>query len=689
MAKKITIALAGNPNSGKTSIFNNLTGARQHVGNYPGVTVEKKTGVLKHKGYQVDLVDLPGTYSLSAHSLDELVARNFLIEEKPDVVIDIIDASNLERNLYLATQLIELGVPLVLVFNMSDLAEAQGFVIDKDKLSQLLGTPIVFTVATKRLGMNELLDKAIDVSLGVTDLTGTVINYGKEIQEELTKIEDLLIQDKNLSPKYFSRWLAVKLLENDGEIIKTVKLSPYAQEILTQSEKSVAHLGQIFGDSTEAIIADRRYGFISGACSESIQRTFEVRHTTSDEIDKVLVNRVLGLPIFLGLMWLVFKFAFTLSQPLMRLIETAQGFLAGALANVLPESGLIQSLVVDGLISGVGSVLVFVPVIFLLFLALAILEDSGYMARAAFIMDRLMHKIGLHGRSFIPMLLGFGCNLPAIMATRSIADRKDRLVTILVTPFMSCGARLPVYMLLVGAFFSERIAGNILFSLYLLGILVAVIMAKLFRRYIFKGEAAPFVMELPPYRLPTAKGLFIHMWEKGSVYLKKAGTIIFAGSMLFWALSNFGPNIPEQANARQRLEHSYAAGLGKAVAPVFEPLGFGDWKISVGLVGGFIAKEIVVSTLGTLHAAEPKQQGLRQALQNQTRPDGTKVYTPLAAFSLMVFILLYLPCLSVLAVIKRETNSWRWPVFVAGYTSVVAWLAAFLIYQGGSLLGLG
>lgn len=716
MSKKITIALTGNPNSGKTTVFNNLTGAHQHVGNYPGVTVEKKEGDLKYKDYEINVVDLPGTYSLTAHSIDEIVARDFIIEEKPDVVIDIIDSSNLERNLYLAIQLMELGIPLILAFNMSDLAEKQGLKIDKDKLSELFGVPIVFTIATKKIGMNELLDEAIKLFEGKIKLRRATVGYGREIEKEIKNIEDILTKDKGLVEKYPSRWLAVKLLENDGEVIKKVKESPYKDEILSQAEKSTTYLQKILGDTPEAIIADRRYGFISGACSEAVEveTSYEVRHTLSDKIDKILLNRVLGLPIFLGLMWLVFKFTFKLSEPLMGWIETGQEWLSSLFAKFLPEGSAIQSLVVDGIIGGVGSVLVFVPVIFLLFLAIAFLEDSGYMARAAFIMDKLMHKIGLHGRSFIPMLLGFGCNVPAIMATRTIEDRKDRLVTILVNPFISCGARLPVYTLFIGAFFSERIAGNILFSLYLLGVVVAIIMAKIFRKFLFKGESSPFVMELPPYRLPTIKGLLIHMWERGSVYLKKAGTIIFAGCVLVWFLSNFPWNpqyskdydsLIEQAQgneelitqlenekAFEKLEKSYAGRLGKAIAPIFKPLGFDDWKVSVGLVGGFIAKEIVVGTLGTLHSvgeADEESESLRKALQEETRPDGSKLYTPLVAYALMVFVLLYIPCIATIAVIKRETNSWTWPLFAAFYTTAVAWIVAFIIYHVGKFLGLG
>jgi ferrous iron transport protein B len=714
MSKKLTIALAGNPNSGKTTVFNNLTGARQHVGNYPGVTVEKKEGNLKYKDYDINMIDLPGTYSLTAYSMDEIVARNFVVEEKPDVVIDIIDASNLERNLYLATQFMELGVPLVIALNMSDVADKQGLMIDKARLSELLGTPLVFTVATKKQGMYELLDEAIKLAEGKTKLRKTTVGYGKEIQEEITKLEDILIKDKSLIQKYPSRWLAVKLLENDSEVIKKVKESLYSNEILAQVEKSTAHLKRIFGDTPEAIIADRRYGFISGACNEAVKSTYEVRHTMSDKIDKVLINRILGLPIFLGLMWLVFKITFKFSEPLMGWVEAGQEWLGNLFGGLLPEGSAIQSLVVDGIIGGVGSVLVFVPIIFLLFLAIAILEDSGYMARAAFIMDRLMHKIGLHGRSFIPMLLGFGCNIPAIMATRTIEDRRDRLVTILVNPFMSCGARLPVYTLFIGAFFSERIAGNVLFSLYILGIIIAIVMANVFRKYLFRGEAAPFVMELPPYRIPTIKGLFIHMWERGAVYLKKAGTIIFAGCVLVWVLSNFPWNPQyskdydtliqraqgneelitqlENEKAFEKMGKSYAGRLGKAIAPIFKPLGFDHWKVSVGLIGGFIAKEIVVGTLGTLYSVgetDEESETLREALQNEIRPDGSKMYNPLVAYGLMVFVLLYLPCVASIAVIKRETNSWRWPIFTVFYMTAVAWIVAFIVYQGGRLLGLG
>ncbi len=712
--KKITIALAGNPNCGKSTIFNNLTGERQRVGNYPGVTVEKKEGELEYKDYHITVVDLPGTYSLTAYSVDEIVARNFIIEDKPDVVIDIIDSSNLERNLYLATQFMELGVPLILAFNMSDIAEKQGLFIDKKRLSELLGTLIVPTVATKQEGMSELIEEVINLIEGKTNLRRTTVGYGREIQEELTKLDEILIKDESLIKKYPSRWLAVKLLEDDSEVIKKAKESSFTEEILSQVEKSTQHLKGIFGDDPEAIIADRRYGFISGACSEAIQRGYEVRHTISDQIDTILLNKVFGLPIFLIIMWIVFKFTFTLSGPLMGWIERGQEWLGQSVSHMLSGYSIIQSLVVDGIIGGVGNVIVFLPIIALLFLAISLLGDTGYMARAAFLMDRLMHKIGLHGRSFIPLLLGFGCNLPAILATRTIEDRKDRFVTILINPFMSCGARLTVYTLFIGAFFNEKIAGNILFSIYLLGVIVAIVMAKIFRRYLFKGEAAPFVMELPPYRLPTIKGLLTHMWGMVFVYLRKAATIIFAGCIIVWFLTNFPWNSDSSKNydtmilnaqgsqhlvtqmedekLKEKLENSYAGRIGKAIAPLFKPLGFDDWKISVGLVGGFIAKEIVVGTLGTLHAvgdADMESETLRQALQNERRSDGSRIYNPLVAYSLMVFVLLYVPCLATVAVIKSETNSWKWPLFSIFYSTTIAWLASFVIYQGGRLLGFG
>ncbi len=714
--EKIKIALAGNPNSGKTTIFNNITGARQRVGNYPGVTVEKKEGSATHEGHQLSVVDLPGTYSLTAYSIEELVARDFIINEKPDVVIDVIDASNLERNLYLAVQLIELGVPLVLAFNMSDVAEQRGMKLDLELLSKLLGAPIILTVGHKRRGHEELLETAMKVARGEITYPPVKISYGKRIDQQLDSIEALVEADPGFTGRRTARWVALKLLENDGRVFADVKSAALADSV----RAGMVHIQKIAGDSPETVIAERRYGFISGACQEAVRTSVELRHDRSDRIDAVLTNKVLGLPIFLGLMWMMFKFTFVASEPFMGWIENAFAFLGESIGQFLPEEGAIHSLVVDGVIGGVGGVLVFVPIIGLLFLFMAVLEATGYMARAAFIMDKYMHKVGLHGQSFIPMILGFGCTVPGIMACRVIPDRRDRLVTILVTPFMSCGARLPIYGLFIGAFFAAN-GGTVLFSLYALGILVALLSAKLLRKFVLKGTASPLVMELPPYRVPTVRGVLLQTWEQVRMYLKKAGTIILLGSVLIWFLSSF-PWAPdyttdydaETARAQEahqgdsenleaavkrievrmhaeKLQKSYAGAVGRALEPLIRPLGF-DWKIGVALVGGLVAKEVVVSTLGTLYSvseADEESQSLRGRLQNARWPDGEKVYTPLAAFTLMVFSLLYLPCFAALAVVKKETGTWKWPLFVLAYTTIVAWIISFVVYQVGSAFQVG
>ncbi|MEW6215090.1 MAG: ferrous iron transport protein B [Nitrospirota bacterium] len=495
------------------------------------------------------------------------------------------------------------------------------------------------------------------------------------------------------------------------------------QKILDQVRRSGEHLKGIFGDDIETIISERRYGFISGICKQVVTRPMEERLTTSDKIDRIVINRVLGIPIFLLFMWLMFKFTFIVSEVPMGWVETGQEWLGDMVGGIFPEGSILGSLITDGVIGGVGSVIIFVPLIFTLFFCIAILEDSGYMARAAFVMDRFMHKIGLHGRSFIPMILGFGCNIAGIMACRTIEQKRDRFTTILVNPFMSCGARLPVYALLIGAFFPEK-GGTVLYSIYILGIVIAIIMARIFRKYFFPGPPSPFVMELPPYRMPTIKGVIIHMWERGVLYLKKAGTIIFAGCVLVWFLSNFPWNPGyskdydalkqkaeadfasglftkdamdetianlENEQAREKMQRSYMGSLGRIIEPVVKPLGF-DWKIGVGLFGGFIAKEIVVGTLGTLYAvgeADEESVPLRERIQADTwRPDGRKIFTPLTAFTLMVFTLLYIPCVASIAVIYRETNSWKWPLFAAGYTTALAWILSFMVYQGGKLIGL-
>jgi ferrous iron transport protein B len=701
--ERVRIALAGNPNSGKTSVFNAMTGARQHVGNYPGVTVEHKEGLRKIDGVELTIVDLPGTYSLTAHSEDELVARDFIVEEKPDAVIAVVDASNLERNLYLATQLLELEVPLVLDFNMSDLAESLGYRFDYERLSALLAAPIVPTVGNRCQGIDRLLRAAVEVARGPQGCQEHIVKYGREVEAEIEKLEALLDGESALEG-YPTRWLAVKLLESDEEVCRKVSESGAGSNaILAQADKSIRHLEGVYDDAPAVIMAEARYGFISGACQEAVQSTVQSRHDASDLIDKVVTSRLLGIPVFLALMWAVFQLTFKLGESPMGWIESGFEWLGGAVASVLPE-GLLQSLIVDGIIGGVGGVLVFLPNILLLFLAIAFLEDSGYMARAAFIMDRLMHKIGLHGKSFIPLLLGFGCTIPAVMATRTLENRRDRLVTILVAPLMSCGARLPVYILLTGAFFGAQ-AGNVIFSLYMLGIILAIVMAKVFRKFLLPGPSTPFVMELPPYRVPTLKGILIHMWERAGLYLKKAGTIILAISVVIWALSAFPRRLELRADYETRmgaaateeaaagleeefsavqLERSYAGKIGHAIAPALKPIGLGDWRIGTALFAGLGAKEVVVSTMGTLYSlgeTDEESEALRGALKQD--------YNKLQAYALMVFVLLYIPCVAAVAVIKRETNSWGWAGFSVLYTTALAWVVSLVVYQGGMLLGLG
>ncbi len=688
MNERITIALAGNPNSGKTTVFNSLTGARQHVGNYPGVTVEKKEGTCRHQGREIHVVDLPGTYSLTAYSLDELVARNFVIDEKPDVVVDVVDASNLERNLYLTIQFIELGVPVVVALNMSDVANAEGKDIDAELLSQLIGVPVVPTVGTKGEGMQALLDTVVRV-VERHERPRVSPALGHELEEHIREVTDALVAGgvpDDLRP----RWVAIKLLEDDSEVHELVQQhsanGAQLDELVLTARR---HIEQVVGDDAEIALADRRYGFIAGACREAVSLGQRQRLDWSDAIDSIVANRVLGIPIFLGFMWALFELVFRLGAPPMEWIEAAFTWLGAQVAIILPEGGL-QSLVVDGIIGGVGGVLVFLPQILLLFLGIAFLEDTGYMARAAFVVDRVMHAIGLHGKSAIPLLIGFGCSVPAVMATRTLESRRDRLTTMFIVPLMSCSARLPVYVLFAGAFFAPAVAGKVILSLYVLGAAVAILLAKVFRKYLLRGPVTPFVMELPPYRMPTVKGVLIHMWERGWLYVKKAGTIILAASIVMWFLLSYPPppasvaDLPENQQAAATLAHSYAGRIGRLVEPVIRPLGF-DWKVGIGLVAGFAAKEIVVATFATVYSlgeTDEHSVDLRDALQRDPQ------FSPLVAYALMVFVLLYVPCMATVAVIKRETNSWGWALFVILYTCVVAWVGAFLVSQGGRLLGL-
>ncbi len=684
MAKKRTVALVGNPNCGKTTVFNALTGSRQHVGNWPGKTVEKKEGNFDYMGYEIEVVDLPGTYSLTAYSLEELIARDYIVDEKPDIVVDIIDSTNLERNLYLATQLIELGTAVILAFNMTDLADKEGLRIDIKKISNFLKVPIIRITASKGIGLDKLKDAIVDTitnknKISPKDKTPT-INYGTEVEEHLNEFTEVIDKNITLPKKYNSRWIALKLLENDEEVISLIKTIKNSEIALSEAKKIRKHLKNIFGEDIETIIADARYGFIHGIVKEAVEKPID-RVSLSDQIDRVVTNRILGIPIFLGMMFLMFHMTFEVAAPLSDYVDGFIGFIGGQLVGLL-ESGnapeWLISLIVDGVIAGVGSVLVFVPFIFMLFFIIAILEDSGYMARAAFVMDRVMHKIGLHGKSFIPMIIGFGCNVPAIMATRVLESKKDRILTILINPFMSCGARLPVYILFVAAFFPER-GSMIVYSLYILGIIVAIIMGFILKKIFFKGLSSPFVMELPPYRLPTLRGTITHVWERGWLFIKKAGTVIFTTMIIIWLLAALPPGVEYGS------EKSGVGMIGKAIAPVFSPLGFGDWKSSVSLFFGFVAKEVVVGSFGVLYAIEDVESPVGEEtligeLQN--------TFTPLSAYAFLVFVLLYAPCMVAIAVIKREIG-WKWAAFTAIYTTAVAWVAAFIVYQGGMLLGFG
>jgi ferrous iron transport protein B len=686
--KKITVALAGNPNSGKTSVFNMLTGAHHHVANYPGTTVEIEEGLCKHNGLRITVVDLPGTYGLTTFSAEELVARNFLIDRKPDVVVDVIDSSNVERNLYLATQLIEIGTPLVLAFNMSDVASQRGVVFDTDRLSALLEAPIVPTVASKDKGRVALLDAIVAVANTAQKPRTHRISYGDEIENAIGQIETLVRSEHpGLAAQYGSHWVALKLLEQDSDLLSKVQSRP----LLDILDREIGRLKILFRDDPEIIIADKRYGFISGACQETVKTTIELRHTTSDLADAVLTHRVLGLPIFLLLMYLVFYLTFSLAAWPMAWLEHLFGFLSASLADLWPPNtdNWLRSLLIDGIIPGVGGILVFLPNILILFLAIALLEDSGYMARAAFIMDRLMHKIGLHGKSFIPMLIGFGCSVPAIMATRILENRRSRFTTIMVLPLMSCGARLTIYGLLIPAFFPHNWQGPVLWLIYLTGIVLAVIAAKVLRLTVFRGEAADFVMELPPYRVPTAKSILIHTWLRGWMYLKKAGTIILAFSIILWAAMSYPRLAPQSLvgltadEARHaQLANSFIGRLGCAIEPIIRPLGF-DWKIGTALIGSAAAKELFVSQLGIIYAVSSHEDSaavptLRQHLQDD--------YSPLVGLCIMLFCLISSPCVATVAITRSETDSTLWAIFQFFSLTALGYIVTFVVYQIGTLL---
>jgi ferrous iron transport protein B len=703
LAESVKIALAGNPNSGKTTIFNALTGAHQHVGNYPGVTVEVKSGSLTRDTARITIVDLPGTYSLTALSEEELVARNFLIDEKPDVVIDVVDATSLERQLYLAIQLIELGAKLVLAFNMTDMARKAGFEFDLPLLSRLLGVPIVQTVGSRGEGLDGLLEVALSVARGETQTLLKPLSYGREIDTELAKIEaELLATDIDRSIGTPARWLAIKLLENDPGVLSLLEEKGIlAGKITSLLELSNQRLRQVYSDSPDILIAEARYGIISGACSEAVRHTVETRHSFSDNLDTILLSPILGIPIFLLVMFTVFMLTFRLGDPLMRVLEIFFGFLGRSIAGFWPEGSTspLQSLLVDGVIGGVGGVLVFLPNILLLFIGIALLEDSGYMARAAFIMDRVMHTIGLHGKSFIPMLIGFGCTVPAIMGTRILENRRDRLVSILVLPLFSCSARLPIYALIIPAFFPKNLQAPMLWLIYVIGILMAITLTRLLRGTLFRGESTPFVMELPPYRVPTFRGILIHAWDRGYQYFRKAGTIILMISIILWFASTY-PALPQsrveslrsaitntsELNnqlAEEELTNSAVGRIAHWMTPVLKPMGF-DWRIGSALIGAIAAKEVFVAQMGIVFSvgeAGEKSEPLRQKLQEN--------YTPLVGFCIMLFCLIGLPCVATFAVTRSETGSWWWAILQHSGLTTLAWIVTTVVYQVGTFAGWG
>ena len=676
--KMIRVALVGNPNCGKTSLFNIASGSHEHVGNYSGVTVDAKEGRFEYGGYKFTLVDLPGTYSLSAYSPEELYVRRNLIDEVPDVVINVVDASNLERNLYLTTQLIDMNLRVVMALNMYDELRARKDDLDITTLGHLLGLPIVPTVSRSGEGISALFDTVIQIyERNTPSLSRHIhINHGVELERSIDRIKLLIQRNDEIRFRYSTRFLAIKYLENDSDVEAVIEKLPNRDEIIAARFEEQKRIDGLLQTTTESAIVDAKYAFIQGALAETYKpyKGQKRRNTITDRIDAVVTNKWLAFPIFFLMLYLVFECTFTIGDYPMRWIEWLVEKV-GDFCGTYMSDGAFKDLVVDGIIGGVGSVLVFLPNILILYLFISLLEDSGYMARAAFIMDRLMHKMGLHGKSFIPMIMGFGCNVPAIMAARTIESRKSRLITILVIPLMSCAGRLPIYILLVGAFFPSS-GGLVMLGIYALGIILAVLSAKVLSRFI-KDDDLPFVMELPPYRVPTAKSVFRHTWEKGKQYLHKMAGIILVCSIVIWFLGYF-PNHKAYDTVAEQQENSYIGYIGKAIEPVLEPLGF-DWRMGVGILSGIGAKELVVSTLGVMYSAEdadPEASGdtmLQRALQRSM--------TPASALAFMVFVLLYFPCIATFVAIKQEAGGWKWAIGSAVYTVILAWVLAFIVYR--------
>ena len=692
--KEIRVALVGNPNCGKTSLFNMASGSREHVGNYSGVTVDAKEGLFEYGGYHFRIVDLPGTYSLSAYSPEELYVRRNLVEEVPDVVINVVDASNLQRNLYLTTQIIDMNLRVVMALNMYDELVAKGDQLDIKQLGYLLGMPIVPTVSRTGAGIQDLFDTVIQIYENQDPHLARHIhiNHGSELESSIREIKDLLKKNTDLRYKYSTRYLSIKYLENDKEVEGVVEALPNRDEIISARFQEQKRIKEIFNSSVESAMIDARYAFVQGALAETWKpyQGKRRRTTITEKIDAFVTNRWAAFPLFFIILYLVFNGTFVLGEYPMRWIEWLISGIS-SFASSLMQDGWLKDLMVDGIIGGVGSVLVFLPNILLLYLFISLLEDSGYMARGAFIMDRLMHKIGLHGKSFIPMIMGFGCNVPAVMATRTIENRKSRIITMLIIPLMSCAGRMPVYILIAGAFF-PRHAGLVLLGLYALGIFLAIIAAKVMSRF-FKEDDLPFVMELPPYRIPTAKSILRHTWEKGRQYLQKMSGIILVCSMAIWFLSYF-PNHDAYDNVKQQQENSFIGYIGKAIEPVLRPLGF-DWRMGVGIVSGIGAKELVVSSLGVMYADdEPVDANNVPDIEDALEDEGAdtrlqralvKSVTPAGALAYMVFILLYFPCIATFVAIKQEGGGWKWAIITAVYTIILAWVAAFITFNIASL----
>ena len=714
--RTINVALVGNPNCGKTSLFNIASGAHEHVGNYSGVTVDAKEGFFDFQGYHFRIVDLPGTYSLSAYTPEELYVRKHIIEETPDVIINVADSSNLERNFYLTTQLIDMNVRMVIALNMYDELESSGNKLDYIKLSQLIGVPMIPTVCRRGEGIDQLFHVIIGIYEGGDFLSqkGEIrseiledlrdwhktyvpdhefgshkeeedarprgymrhihINHGPELERSIEEVKKAISQNEDIRHKYSTRFLSIKLLENDKEIENFISTLPNGKEIIAIRNKETLRIRKVMNEDSEQAITDAKYGFITGALKETFTDNHLEKEQTTRVIDSIVTHRIWGYPIFFLFLYIMFEGTFVLGDYPMQGIEWLVDQLGNLIRNNMAE-GPLKDLLIDGIIGGVGGVIVFLPNILILYFFISILEDSGYMARAAFIMDKIMHRMGLHGKSFIPLIMGFGCNVPPIMATRTIEDRKSRLITMLVNPLMSCSARLPIYLVMIGAFF-PNCASFMLLCIYTAGILLAVIMARIFSKFLVKGEDSPFVMELPPYRMPTSKSIMRHTWEKGAQYLKKMGGIIMIASIIIWFLGYYPQHDAYESVAEQQ-KNSYIGQIGKAIEPVIKPLGF-DWKLGIGLISGVGAKELVVSTLGVLYTNEGDVENVN--LSNRIP------ITPLVALAYMLFVLIYFPCIATFAAIKQESGSWKWAIFTAGYTTGLAWLIAFTVFQIGSLI---